>query len=200
MTDQTLKNQKGNIHLWCLHKKWVGRGVLKICHVFADSIILNNRSIANFCGRWKWEGHLLAIFGGCHKWVTSKTIIIFFKNMFGIKTRPIFPKFLFNYKTYGNLSFHPCHKYQEQPPSSGIYFFKANNGTARTMCGICSKLTTIKTPERGQWRHPSFFIVNFEHIWYIILVSPLLNLNKWIFTSSKPTMESPEKCVEYVQS
>ena len=54
--------------------------------------------------------------------------------MFGIKTRPIFPKILFNYKTYGNLSFHPCHKYQEQPPSSGIYFFKANNGTAKKMC------------------------------------------------------------------
>ena len=25
----------------------------------------------------------------------------------------------------------------------------------------------------------SFFNVNFEHIWYIILVSPLLTLNKW---------------------
>ena len=50
-----------------------GEGVLKICHVFGDSIILNNRSIVNSCGWWKWEGHLSVIFGGCHKWVTSKT-------------------------------------------------------------------------------------------------------------------------------
>ena len=40
------------------------------------------------------------------------------------------------------------------------------------------KSTMIKTPERGQSRHSSFFVVNFEHIWYIILVSPLLHLNK----------------------
>ena len=75
MTDQTLKNQKANIHL-CLHKREVGRGVLKICHVFPDSIILKNRSIANFCGWLNWEGHLLAIFCGCHKLVISKIIII----------------------------------------------------------------------------------------------------------------------------
>ena len=62
------------------------------------------------------------------------------------------------------------------------------------MCGICSELTTIKTPEGGQERHPSFFFVNFEHIWYIVLVSSLLTLSKWIFTSSKTTMETPEVC------
>ena len=61
-----------------------------------------------------------------------------------------------------------------------IYFFKVNDGNTRTVCRICSKLTTIKTTERGQQRHPSFFDVNFEHIWCIILVSPLLNLNEWI--------------------
>ena len=68
------------------------------------------------------------------------------KQMFGIKTRPIFPKFWFNYKTYGNLIISPLPQNQEQAPSSGIYFFTANNGTAGTMCEICSKLTT----ERGQ--------------------------------------------------
>ena len=81
MTDQTLKNQEGNIHLWYLHKRGVGTGVLKICQVFAESIILNNRSIANFCRLWKWEGHLLVISCGCHKWVTSKTIIISKKSL-----------------------------------------------------------------------------------------------------------------------
>ena len=28
-------------------------GFFEICHVFADSIILNNRSIVHFCGWWK---------------------------------------------------------------------------------------------------------------------------------------------------
>ena len=55
---------------------WVGRGVLKNCHVLADSIILNIRSIVHFYGWWKWEGHLLVIFCGRHKWVTSMILII----------------------------------------------------------------------------------------------------------------------------
>ena len=46
------------------------------CHVFMDSIILNNKSVVYFCGLWKWEGHLVVIFSGPHKWVTSKTMII----------------------------------------------------------------------------------------------------------------------------
>ena len=33
--------------------------------------------------------------------------------------------------------------------TSGIYEFKVSNGNARKICGICSKLTTLKTPERG---------------------------------------------------
>ena len=48
VTDQTLKKQKENIHLWSLHKRGLERGVLKSCHVFVDFIILNNRSIAHF--------------------------------------------------------------------------------------------------------------------------------------------------------
>ena len=151
MSDQTLKNLKRNIHLWCLHKKWVGRGVLKNYHMCADFIILNIRSIVHFCGRWKWEGHVMVIFCWRHIWVTSKTIIIQKKTNVWNQNVSDIPKIL-NLIIRQTLtsSFHPWHKYQEQPPSSGIYFFKANNGNARTMYGICSKLTTIKTPERGQ--------------------------------------------------
>ena len=127
MTNQTLKNQKGIIHLkfvtcfripfFLNNRSFVhfadsgsGGGVIccsflvdvvgdlkknnmkkskcleskraqyfrnfNFCHVFTDSIILNNKSIVYFCGLWKWEGHLLVIFCGLHKWVTSKTIII----------------------------------------------------------------------------------------------------------------------------
>ena len=71
----------------------VGRGVLKFWQEFAGSIILKNRSIVHFCGWGKWEGHLLAVFCGCHIWVTSETIVISKKKSFGIKTRPIFPQF-----------------------------------------------------------------------------------------------------------
>ena len=78
-------------------------GVLKNCHVFVDFIILNIRSIVHFCGWWKWEGHLLVIFCERHIWVTSKTIIIQIKQMFGIKTSSIFPNFKFSYKTNRNL-------------------------------------------------------------------------------------------------
>ena len=39
------------------------------------------------------------------------------------------------------------------------------------------KLTT-KTPEQGQWRRFSVFIVYFEEISHIVLVLPLLNLIK----------------------
>ena len=55
---------------------------------------------------------------------------------------------------------------------AGIYLFKINNGTTRTMCEICSKLK-IKTPkERTCLHHSSVFIVNFEQILQIVLVFP----------------------------
>ena len=57
---------------------------------------------------------------------------------------------------------------------AGIYLFKVNNGNIRKMCEICSKLT-IKTTEQHQWPVP---VVNFEQISQIVLVFPLLNLNK----------------------
>ena len=42
---------------------------------------------------------------------------------------------------------------------AGIYIFKVNDGNARTICKICSKLA-IKTPEQRQLRRSSVFIVN----------------------------------------
>ena len=58
-----------------------------------------------------------------------------------------------------------------------IYLFKVNNRNTRTSCEICSKLT-IKTSERRHWRRSGVFIVNFEHISYLLLVFLLLTLNK----------------------
>ena len=60
-----------------------------------------------------------------------------------------------------------------------IYLFKLNNGETRTVYAFCWKLT-IKTAEPHQWRHFCFFIVNFEQILHIVLVSPLLTLNKYL--------------------
>ena len=56
---------------------------------------------------------------------------------------------------------------------AGNYMFKVNNRNTRTRCDICSKLK-IKTPER---RQAGVFIVNFEHISYIVLVFLSLTLN-----------------------
>ena len=60
---------------------------------------------------------------------------------------------------------------------AGNYMFKVNNRNTRTRCEICSNLA-MKTPERRQWRHSGIFIVNFEHISYLILVFVLLTLGR----------------------
>ena len=70
-------------------------------------------------------------------------------------------------KTFAHPNFYPA----------GIYLLKVNNGNPRKMCEICSKLT-IKTPEQRHWRSSGIFIVDFEQILQIVLVFPLLTLNK----------------------
>ena len=45
------------------------------------------------------------------------------------------------------------------------------------MYEICLKLI-MQTPERRHWRHFGVFIVNFEQISHIVLVSPLQTLKK----------------------
>ena len=55
----------------------------------------------------------------------------------------------------------------EQP--AGIYLLKVRNRKTRARCEICSKLT-IKTSVQRQWLCSGVFIVNFEHISYLVLV------------------------------
>ena len=62
---------------------------------------------------------------------------------------------------------------------TGICMLKVNNRNTRTRCEICSKLT-IKIPERRHWRRSDIFIVNFEHISYLVLVFLLLTLNIYL--------------------
>ena len=60
------------------------------------------------------------------------------------------------------------------------FFFQSTqqcHENTRAKCEICSKLT-IKTTERRQRRRSDVFIANFEQILCIILVFPLLTLNK----------------------
>ena len=96
-------------------RKGGGEGVLKNCHVFADFIILNIRSIVHFCGWWKWEGHLLVIFCGRHKWVTSKTIIQKNKCLESKRVR-YSQNFKFNYKTNRNLIISPLTQISRTTP------------------------------------------------------------------------------------
>ena len=60
---------------------------------------------------------------------------------------------------------------------AGIYMFKVNNRNTRTRCERCSKLT-IKIPELRQLCLSGVFIVNFEHISYLVLVLLLLTLSR----------------------
>ena len=50
----------------------------------------------------------------------------------------------------------------------GIYLLKVNNRNFKTSCEICSKLTI---------KMSGVFIVNFEHVSHLVLVSLLLTLN-----------------------
>ena len=50
-----------------------------------------------------------------------------------------------------------------------ICLFKVNNENTRTMCDICSK-STIKTPERRQWRRSCVFAVKVERTSHLFLV------------------------------
>ena len=58
-----------------------------------------------------------------------------------------------------------------------IYLFNVNNGNTRATSQIYLKLTT-KKPKRYHWRRFGAFIVNFEQNVHIVLVFPLLTLNK----------------------
>ena len=77
----------------------------------------------------------------------------------------------FEINAFGGIGFH---SFQTNIPA-GVYMVKVNNRNARRRCEICSKLTT-KTPARGQWRRSGVFIVNFEHMLHLLLVSLLLTL------------------------
>ena len=59
-------------------------------------------------------------------------------------------------------------KLSDDFPAS-IYLFKVNNKNTKKGCKICSKLT--KTPERRHWRRSHVFIVNFEHISQLFLLT-----------------------------
>ena len=62
------------------------------------------------------------------------------------------------------------------PHPADIYLFTVNNRNTRARCEIPLKLT-IKTLERRNLRRFGVFIVNFEHISYLVLVFLLFNLN-----------------------
>ena len=69
---------------------------------------------------------------------------------------------------------------------AGNFMFKIDNRNTRKRSEICSKLT-IKILERHQWRHSRVFIVNFEHISYLVLLFYIANFEQanldWVKTS-----------------
>ena len=69
-----------------------------------------------------------------------------------------------------------------------VDLFKVNNRTIRKRSKICPKLE-IKTPEQRHCRRSGVFIVNFEHISYLFLVSIVdfeqVNVS-WVWYSHGP--------------
>ena len=61
--------------------------------------------------------------------------------------------------------------------SANNCIFKVNKRNTRTTYEICSKLT-VKTPELLHWLHSGVFIINFEHISYLVLEFLLLTLTR----------------------
>ena len=60
---------------------------------------------------------------------------------------------------------------------AGIHFFKVNNGSTRTLCGICSNWT-INTPEQRQWLC-SCVVIKFKQ------TSPCFWYFHWSFLNKK---------------
>ena len=65
-----------------------------------------------------------------------------------------------------------------------IYLFEFNDKNTRKRCEICSDLS-IKTPERCPLSCSDFFIVNSEHISYLLLAFLLLNFSMYLFAEKK---------------
>ena len=61
---------------------------------------------------------------------------------------------------------------------AGIYRLKVNNIEKLEQGVKHVQKSTIKTPERCQWRRSGIFIVNFEHISHFVLMFLSLTLNK----------------------
>ena len=71
--------------------------------------------------------------------------------------------------------------------SAGIFLFKVSSGITKTIREICSELITV-TPEWRYWILSGVFFANYEQISHIILLFPLLTINKkmlteWLFQS-----------------
>ena len=113
-----------------------------------------------------------------HQWQTLKLII-------WIGTFIVFP-------TFSLLSTDPTVRFSSQFPAHltrkgdltersnspvGNYMCKVNNRNTRTRCEVCSKLT-IKTPAQRHYCRSFVFIVNFGHLLHLVLMFPLLILNR----------------------
>ena len=65
---------------------------------------------------------------------------------------------------------------------------KVNNRNTRNKTEICSELI-IKTPERHYWCLSGVFIVNFEHISYLVILFLLLTLSMSLPAAKQDTFD-----------
>ena len=119
----------------------------------------------------------LGIHSIINAWKLSNNHLKFYQHWQWNKRRKslsiIIPHNLFNPTTLMNNVFFLFLFFFKKEPyyyPGGIYMFKVNNKNIRTRCEICSKIT-VKIPERRQWHCFGVFIVHFEHISHILLLT-----------------------------
>ena len=109
-------------------------------------------------------------------WINSTDYCMKTKKQWKCYWKMTFPEFSI-LPTCLSLDFSQSMTYFVCKLSQSAFTYSKSTIKYQNMWILFEKLT-IKTPERRKWRRSSVFIVNFEHILYVVLVFPLLILNK----------------------
>ena len=116
-----------------------------------------------------WNGLILyALWKLCKAEILTKPIMAYYMTMLYSR---LWTKLISGINWFGHMT----KPFKNEFCPADIYLLKVDS--IKMMCEICSKLA-IKIPERHFWCRFGVFIVNFEQISHIVLLLPLLTLNK----------------------
>ena len=133
MTDQTLKNQKDNIHLWRPHKRGLVGGRRKDNNNIKKSKCLESKHV-RYSRNFNYKTYRNLIISPLIV-TTMITFTIYLLQLMANNDSLIYQKLII-------LKY--CHKYQETPHLA--FICSKSTLEMSNNVGICSKLTTIRTP------------------------------------------------------